>query len=499
MFDDPSHATYVDGRFVDVTAPDGIVHSKNPADLDAPAQPWPWSIARIDDAVAAARRAQPRWESLALDDRIALLRRFGAALAARGDAIADAITAEMGKVLRESRAEVKALGTKIDIAIDEGLAYTRPFTLEEGRLACRYRAHGVMAVIGPFNFPLHLAHGHIVPALLAGNTVVFKPSELTSRCAALYAAAAHDATLPQGVLNVVPGDGRAGAHLAAHVDVNGVLFTGSYAVGSQLIRDHAARPGKLLALELGGRNAAIVLDDAPFEKALTDILLSAFSTSGQRCTCTSRLIVARSIADSFVEALAERAAAVRAGHPRDASVFMGPLASEAALSRFEALEREAEQEGTVCVRAPIVPRVRYEDRDLRGCYVAPRVRRVTQHNAASRYQRDEVFGPAISVWVADDDDHALTLANDNDYGLAAGVWTATPARFEALVRKLRAGSVSWNAPTVGASSRLPFGGVGNSGNHRPAGVCSSLYCAWPQAVTRGTVTLDTHTLPPGLT
>ncbi len=490
--------SYVHGRFVDPREADGEIEVRSPADFEDVVGRWRWSLSTVDDAVAAARDAQPPWEALGLEARVAHVRAFRAALAAHEDEIARTITREMGKVLREARAEAKALVHKVDLSIDEGLAFTRDWTLENGRLACRYRPHGVMAVIGPFNFPLHLAHGHVVPALLAGNTVVFKPSEVTPGCGALYARVAHEAGLPAGVVNVAQGDGRVGARLATHPGVDGVLFTGSYAVGTRILRENASRPGLMLALEMGGRNAAVVLDDAPFDKAVADVAVSAFSTTGQRCTCASRLIVTKGIADRFVDALAALTAKVRVGHPMDPGVFMGPLASPAALARFDRFERMADAEGTACVVVPEEPVVTFEGRAVRGCYVSPRVRRVAQPSASSAYQREEVFGPDLAVWVADDDEHALALANDTDYGLAAGVWTASEPRFEAFARAVRAGCLTWNAPTVGSSSRLPFGGLKNSGNHRPAGIFSSTYCAWPLAVTRGGTTFDPAALPPGL-
>ncbi len=491
--------SYVAGRFVETPSPDGEIEVRSPADLDDVAGRHPWSLSHVDDAVASARAAFDAWDALGLDARIGHLKRLRAAFVAREDEIARTITREMGKALREARLEAKALVGKIDLSINEGLAFTRDFTLEDGRLACRFRPHGVMAVIGPFNFPLHLAHGHIAPALLAGNTVVFKPSEVTPGCGALYARIVDEAELPPGVVNVVQGDGRAGARLAEHPDVDGVLFTGSYAVGARILRENAARPGRVLALEMGGRNAAVVLDDAPFDKSVVDVVVSAFSTTGQRCTCASRLIVTKGISERFIEAVAAVTARVRVGHPMDPTAFMGPLASPSALARFERFEALADAEGTRCVIDPTAPAVSLDGRALRGCYVAPRVRRVTRPSAESAYQREEVFGPDLAVWIADEDDHALSLANDSEYGLAAGVWTSSEDRFERFARGLRVGCVGWNAPTVGSSSRLPFGGLKRSGNHRPAGIFSSTYCAWPLAVTRGAASFDPATLPPGIT
>jgi succinylglutamic semialdehyde dehydrogenase len=495
-----THSSFVSGRFLEVSADaaDGELIIRSPADLDDEVGRHPFRLETADEAVASARAAFSDWEGLGLAGRLEQVQRLRAALVAHEEELARLISREMGKVLREARAEAKAMVAKIDLTIDEGLAFVRDWELEGGRLSCRYRPHGVLAVLGPFNFPLHLAHGHIVPALLAGNTVVFKPSEVTPGCGALYAALVAEAGLPPGVVNVVQGDGRVGARLAAHDDVDGVLFTGSYAVGTRILAVNASRPGRMIALEMGGRNAAVVLDDAPFDKAVYDVAVSAFSTTGQRCTCASRLIVTRGIADRFIDALATLADGLRIGHPLDPAAFMGPLASPAALERFEGYARLADEEGTLCVRPTRAVTVEWQGRAVRGCYVGARVRRVLRPSSESRYQREEVFGPDLAVWVADDDDHALALADDTDYGLAAGVWTSSEARFEQAARALRTGCLTWNAPTVGSSSRLPFGGLKHSGNHRPAGIYASLYCAWPQAITRGGIAVDDKGLPPGL-
>lgn len=487
---------FINGRFVHAGAGDGVLRAVSPADLDDVIGEVPFARAHVDEAVAAARRIQPTWEGLGVEGRAHSLQRLRDVICKHEEDIARVIAREVGKPLREARAEARAMVAKVDIALHEGLALVADVDLDP-RLGWRWRAHGVLSVLGPYNFPLHLPHGHIVPALLAGNTVVFKPSEVAPFTASLYARMVADAGLPPGVINVVQGDGASGAALAAHADVDGVLFTGSYAVGAQILAANAARPGRMIALELGGKNPAIVLDDAPFEKAVMDVALSAFSTTGQRCTCVSRLIVTRGVAERFIEALAARADALVVGHPMDPGAFMGPLATRGAQDKFEAMQRVADDEGSACARPPREPAVRWEARTLRGRYVAPRVRRVARPSASSPYQREEIFGPDLAVYVADDLDHAVALANDSAYGLAAGVWTAEESSFSACAQRLRAGSLSWNAVTVGASSRLPFGGVGNSGNHRPAGVFSSRYCAYPLAITRGERELDPKTVPPG--
>lgn len=486
----------IDGALRTPRAPDGALRPVNPSDLDDALGEVPFEGALVDEAVAAARRAQPAWEALGVESRGHALMRLRDVLMKREDELAHAIAREMGKVLREARAEAKALVAKVDISLHEGLALVPDVDLD-ARLGWRWRPHGVLAVLGPFNFPLHLPHGHIVPALLAGNTVVFKPSEVCPHTASVYARAALDAALPPGVLSVVQGDGAVGARLGAHPDVDGVLFTGSYAVGASILAANAARPGRMIALELGGKNAAVVLDDAPLARAAAEVALSAFSTTGQRCTCVSRLVVTRGIAEPLIDAVADLAARMRVGHAMDPDAFLGPLATRAAWARFAAAQDDADREGSVCVRAPASPDAVWAGRAVRGHYIAPRVRRVHRRDPASRYQREEHFGPDLAVYVVEDLDEALAVANDSPYGLAAGVWTASASSFEACARRLRVGSLMWNAPTVGASSRLPFGGLGHSGNHRPAGVFSSRYCAWPLAITRGGD--ETAPLPPGIT
>lgn len=466
-----------------VPSSDGALRIASPADLDDVLGEVPFARGFIDEAVRAARRAQPAWEALGVEARAHALLRLRDVLMKREAQLAELLAREVGKVLREARAECRALVSKIDIALHEGLALVPDVRLD-ARHEWRWRAHGVLAVLGPFNFPLHLPHGHIVPALLAGNTVVFKPSEVAPFVASAYARAVLDAGLPPGVFNMVQGDGASGARLSEHPDVDGVLFTGSYAVGTRILAANAHRPGRMIALELGGKNAALVLDDADLEGAARDVAASAFSSAGQRCSCVSRLVVTRGIAAALIDAIAAAADGLVVGHPHDADVFMGPLATATAQARFEAAQRQADAEGSTRVRPPRELAPRFEGRRLRGHYVAPAVRLVQSRAADSVYQREELFGPDLAVYVVDDLDEAISVANDTRYGLAAGVWTRSEAAFERCARSLRVGNLGWNTPTVGASSRLPFGGVGDSGNHRPAGVFSSRYCAFPMSVTR---------------
>jgi succinylglutamic semialdehyde dehydrogenase len=346
-------------------------------------------------------------------------------------------------------------------------------------------------VLGPFNFPLHLPNGHVLPALACGNAVVFKPSEVAPHAAELYARCLLEAGVPRGAFNLVQGPGPVGAALAAHPDVDGVLFTGSWATGLAIQRATLGQP-KLLALEMGGKNAALVLRDADEDKACYDALFSAFVSAGQRCTAASRLIVegppAR--ADALARRIAALAARLSVGHPLDDGVFMGPLASEAALAKFEEAIARAPAE---VVLAPHT----LSPRGLRGCYTSPAVHRVRRPSGTA-YEREELFGPDLAVYDAPDEESAVALANATEYGLAASVHTARLDAFERCLAGLRCGVVNWNAPTVGASGRLPFGGLKKSGNHRPAGLFSSLYCAAPVAILEGEAHLDRKKLATGV-
>lgn len=488
-----SRGDLIDGRFVKPAAPTHVIDQPSPADLADRVGAFPASVAHVDEAVIAARRAQAAWAALGLEKRIEQLRSFASALAARMDDGVARIGREIGKPAWEARTELHALSAKITITIDEGLALVRGFTLDGGRLETRFRPHGVLAVLGPFNFPLHLAHGHVVPALLTGNTVVFKPSEVAPATAQLYAEAALEAGFPPGVINVVQGLGPSGAALANHPDVDGVLFTGSYATGVRILEANAHRPGRMLALELGGKNAAIVLADAPFEKAVHDVLFSALATAGQRCTAISRVIVDRAIADRFADALVKHARGFRTGPPMHPDVFYGPLATKAAFEKFHEFQRIADVEGAETLLAP-----EPVEGAPNGYYVRPSIHRVAHAHAPSRYQAEEIFGPDLAIYTADGVDEACAITDATPFGLAAGVFTSSESRFEACAARLQAGCVAWNLPTVGSSSRLPFGGVKNSGNHRPAGVFSTLYCAWPQALQRGSAAFDPGKLAPGI-
>jgi len=480
---------FIAGSWGEPATPDGVIEDRSPADLSLVLGRFPWAVTQVDRVVSAARAAHEGFAALPVHDRARLVRRIGAVLEKREDELAHAIALDVGKPLWEARLEAQACSAKAVITADEGLKLVANFPAPGQRGAkCRFRPLGVAAVLGPFNFPIHLPNGHILPALACGNTVVFKPSEIAPHAAEVYARCLEEAGVPRGVFNLLQGGPAAGAALGAHSGVDAVLFTGSWAVGQAIQRANQGQT-KLLALEMGGKNAALVLADADLEKAAYDVLFSAFVTAGQRCTAASRAVV---VGDSrrFAARIVRLAQQLSVGHPLDEGVFMGPLASPAALEKFE---RGLQATDAECLLAPR----RLQPRGLDGCYVSPSVHFVQQRRGTA-YEREELFGPDLAVYPAASEEEALEIANSTDYGLAASVHTRSEQTFDRCQRALACGVVNWNAPTVGASGRLPFGGLRRSGNHRPAALWSTLYCAAPVAVMRGDAALDKKKLAPGV-
>jgi succinylglutamic semialdehyde dehydrogenase len=419
-----------------------------------------------------------------------VLRRFARALAEDANGLARLITREMGKPLWEAREEVALAARKVEITLGSGLRRVAAFATPDGG-ACRFRPKGVLAVLGPFNFPVHLPNGHIMPALATGNAVVLKPSETTPAVALRYARLLHRAGCPPGVFNVIVGAGDIGRLLAVDPGVDGVLFTGSAPVGEALLAEAGRAPGKILALEMGGKNAAVVLADADLRLAVRECLLGAFLTTGQRCTSTSRVLLARRVAPAFIESFVAAARQLVVGYGFGRNVFMGPLATATGLAKLEHARVEAAAEGDDVLLAG--------DRSLSrrpGYYTAPSVHLVRAPRSGSRYQTEEIFGPDVAVYVVDDAEEAAALADATPYGLALSVFTRQRRNVEPFLQRCRVGVLNWNRATVGASSALPFGGQKRSGNDRPTALFATDYCTYPVAMlTRRPET--PATVPPG--
>lgn len=444
--------------------------------------------AAVAAAVARARTAFPHWRDAAPDVRAAVLQRFARAVSERAEELALLIAREVGKARWDARAEALLIAPKIAVTLGDGMKLVAPFAPASGQRAT-YRPRGVLAVYGPFNFPAHLPNGHIAPALATGNTVVFKPSEVAPAVGAWMAERWRDAGLPEGVLEVVQGGPDTGRALAK-ADVDGILFTGSYATGRALLEATLDAPQKLLALELGGSNAMIVCADADLDLAVSEAALSIAATTGQRCTAARRIFVERPVREIFQEKLAAVLSGLRVGPPLEEGVFMGPLASLAAHARLERLRGLAAEAGG--------ERVLLVDTGRPPPYTGAGLVRFESTDQRHPYQREEIFGPEAALYPVDDLDEAIGAANDSDYGLAASVITCCRAKYERCIGRIRTGVLNWNKGTVGASGRLPFGGSGKSGNDRPAGVTATLYCTAPQAHLESEAGFDPRALPPGM-
>jgi succinylglutamic semialdehyde dehydrogenase len=427
-----------------------------------------------------------------VSDRVAILEACRRDLETNGGALAEAISAETGKPRWEAKAEVAAMAAKIPITIDAWRTRRQDdVSGHDGNVtATRYRAHGVLAVLGPFNFPGHIPHGHIVPALLAGNTVVFKPSEKTPLVGERIAEAWHRAGLPPGVLNLVQGGRETGAALTNHPGIDGILFTGSFEVGMALRRSLATTPSKILALEMGGNNPLVVHDVADVEAAVTLTILSAFLSAGQRCTCARRLIVTDwPGSHGYLERLIARTATILVGLPADTpEPFMGPVIDEATARRLLAVQDDLIARGGVLL-------VEMKPLRNRTTLLSPGIIDVT--GVAERADA-EWFGPLLQVIRVPDFEAAITEANRTEYGLVAGLLCDEASSYEAFRRRVRAGLINWNCQTTGASSSLPFGGIGKSGNHRPSGSFAIDYCSYPVASLEQVSTKPPPQLPPGL-
>ncbi len=476
-----SRGALVGGRWVG-DGPRDAFESRCPFDTRHVVGRFGTHLDRLDDAVEEAHRAQRAWRCWSLDRRLDVLREFATKLDGRSDSLAALVTAEVGKPIAESRAEVGILSSKIGVTVDvapEELASRR--TPEVGGYY-DMRPLGVFAVVGPFNFPMHLSNGHIAPALVAGNAVVLKPSDVAPACAEAYAGAWLDAAAatgaPAGLFGLLQGGGNVGAALVEHAGVDAVAFTGSYGVGVAIRRATAHQTGKLLALEMGGKNAAVVLGDADVARAAADIASAALSTTGQRCTATSRVIADDRIADELSDRIAEHFRAVRVGDPRDESFDMGPLATSAARDRFVAAQSQLAGLRTVVAGGAA-------SASTPGWWVRPAMHEVVDAGIAAPRIGEELFGPEVLVERVAGDEEAIARANATEFGLATSVHTTERARFEAVRAELNAGLINWNRGTAGASSRLPFGGTGRSGNLRPAGSAAIRYCARPVATLEG--------------
>lgn len=464
--------SFINGSFVNKGTI--ALSSKNPSNNFAPVFLVKTDQNQVKEAVHAAKNALKSWSYLKQSERNCYLLRLKDSFKKHEEAISNAISLEMGKIKSESLLEAKSLGARIDLMLNEGLKRIKTEELYDLRAKTRYHSQGVLAVIGPYNFPAHLVNSHVIPSLMTGNTVVVKPSEVCPLTAEIYAQCFLEAEFPRGVYNMVQGDGAIGRALSIDPNVDGVLFTGSYNTGRALKEMLLDQPHKILALEMGGKNFAVVMDDADIGQALLEIMQGAFLTTGQRCTATSRVLVHEKIAASFIKALGEYTKKLL---PSDAfgSGLFGPLATKEALEKFIVKLRRARDNGAV----PVV-----ESELLSGgAFVTPSLYQIAPDHPLDDYLGEELFGPNIALETFYDLDQAIKRVNESPFGLSNSIFTLDPQNTRRMYLETKSGVFNINRSTNGAYGQMPFGGVNKSGNQRPAGIDAVKYTTFPVAIS----------------
>ncbi len=478
---------YIDGEW---RAGEGsILISKNPADGSMVWQGSKATNAEVEAAYHAAERALPYWSSLRFAERADYIQRFAKEVEIRRQELAYLIALESGKPMWEALTEVAAVIGKVGLSIQAYQERTGEKQSEtpDAKASLRFKPHGIVAVLGAFNFPAHLSNGHIVPALLAGNTVVYKPSELTPAVAQLIIQCWHECGLPHGVINCIQGDAGTGRALLS-TNIQGVYFTGSYLTGKKIHQQFADRPEVIQALEMGGNNPLIIDEVNNLDAAVYYALLSTMITAGQRCTCARRLLVADNAAgDRFMDAFTKACQRLKIGlFNENPEPFMGPVISyEHAINHLDAQKELLHQGGKSLLPMELLA----EDTG----FLSPGI--IDMTGIASAVD-EEIFGPLVQVYRYQDFNQALVLANQTRFGLAAGLISDNEAKYKHFYHSIKAGLINWNRPTTGAVSSLPFGGVGRSGNHRPSGYFAADYCAYPIAsLEQPLLTIPAQLLP----
>jgi len=482
---------YIDGQWCAASGP--AFASRNPGTGETV---WSGNAASADDvdrAVNAARRAFATWSQTPLEARCEIVKRFAALVTEKKEALAQAIGRETGKPLWEARTEAASMAAKVAISITAYGERTgeKRTPIADGIAVLRHRPHGVVAVFGPYNFPGHLPNGHIVPALIAGNAVVFKPSELAPEVARATVELWREAGLPAGVLNLVQGERDTGIALANHRQIDGLFFTGSSDTGTLLHRQFGGRPEIVLALEMGGNNPLVVAPVEHIDAAVHHAIQSAFLSAGQRCTCARRILVpADAFGERFLARFVEVSSRITVGeYDAEPQPFMGAVISARAAGKLMSAQAQLRARGA---RA-LLP---MEQRDPALGFVTPAILDVT---GVADLPDEEHFGPLAQIIRYAGFDDAIAQANNTAFGLSAGLLADDEALWHRFTREIRAGVVNWNRPTNGASSGAPFGGTGRSGNHRPSAYYAADYCAYPMASVESAQLQMPASVSPGLT
>ncbi len=473
--------SYIDGSFVKASDDEKMCSILSPADLKDTVFEYFIDPSHVDLACESAFRAFGAWSSLHPKNREKYFLKLAQIYRENEESLAVLISRETGKPLWESRLEVKSLSQKIHITLDHSLPLVETKKIDSMKpkvqTFIRYKPRGVFVVIGPFNFPLHLPNGHLISALASGNTVIFKPSEKTPASGEKLAKMFDLAGFPKGVFNLIQGGSEVSKRLIQHKKVRGVLFTGSYRVGQEIKKQLLEHPQKILALEMGGKNYTVVWSIKNLTRAIHETLKGAYLTAGQRCSATANLILHPKIKEEFLNRLISLTRSLKIGHWRDNS-FMGPLIDEKAVSHFLKASEEAEKTGAnLHLKGKSM-------HSLGGHYVSPSLVEPKNYDSSAKYQSEELFAPHLNVYTTDQEEEALYWINDSGYGLCLSIFSEEEKFAEKIFQNANVGVFHWNSSSNGASSFLPFGGLGKSGNDRPAGMFAIYSCTTPVAWMR---------------
>lgn len=475
---------YIDGKWVQSVG--SHLTSYNPCNNILIWSAAPPSSDEIHKAIQSASLAFKDWSALSVEERIKYIEKFSFLLKENKENFSKLISLETGKPLWESKSEVETMISKATISIEayKDRCKEKEITTNYGKISSQYRPHGVLAVFGPYNFPGHLPNGHIIPALIAGNTIVFKPSELTPYVGQEMIALWEKTGIPSGVINLLQGGRKIGGEVLDHPEINGLLFTGSWETGHLLQKKFGSEPGKILALEMGGNNPFIIGNSENLKAAAYLALISAFITAGQRCTCARRLIIPNdSKGDEILRILTELIYEIQIGNFTDIpEPFMGPLIRKDTASYMLEVQKKLIDLGGI----PLVEMKRLAINDT---FVSPCL--IDMTNVTHRPD-EEFFGPILQVIKTKNFKESIEVANQTQYGLCASLISDDKNEFEFYYKNIKAGIANWNFPTTGASSEMPFGGIGKSGNYRPSAYFAADYCAYP-LVTTATEKLNSPT------
>ncbi len=462
---------YFNGKFYLPKSQDEILQKLSPSDLSLELWTAASDYTHIDKVLSSADDGFKIWRKTSFNERIEFLKKFQKAVDARKEDFGKAIALETGKPLWESMTEASAVSAKVNVTITDSLARIEKKTIEkvlpsiDGHII--YKPLGPCLVIGPYNFPCHLANGQILSALLAGNSIIFKPSEKTIYSSQLLIECFHAAGFPKGVINFINGTAHTTQNILKAPSIKGIFFTGSFAIGKKILEAVGTDISKLIALELGGKNASIIHNDADIAHALPELLRACFLSTGQRCTSTSTVIIHKSIEQEFIQKFKDLTERIIVDHPIDFqnTPFMGPLIDQMAVEKYESSIRLGERNGAEAILSHNML-----DLKFKGHYISPSIHYLKKADKTNPFTQEEIFGPNCTFISYDTIDEAIDLANISDYGLAAAIFTQEKDIYHQVLRDVDAGIINLNRSTVGASSRLPFGGVKNSGNHHPAAV-----------------------------